>query len=287
MTSVGDQLTWDDFTRSWYRLVRRVVFGDTAADNHELTDMLTELRADANWAFLKPRKRKLRAKFFAAVERGMRQAPPGTLASILARAEEPGNAAPVEQIPQWLFAFDPAGMATFRALAALSTHPDAITRATAEVAKDASAHGHLPWLRACVLESLRLWPTTPMVLRQTTRSVAWDPGVMPASCGVLVYAPYFHRQEGKVPNPHSYTPERWLNDDDGDWALIPFSEGPAVCPGRYLVLMLTSAFLSHLLEGMELKLERPGRLNPDQPLPGTLNNYSLRFSVRRRGRSSS
>lgn len=110
---------------------------------------------------------------------------------------------------------------------------------------------------------------------------------MPAKCGVFIYAPFFHRDERTVPTPRAYTPERWLNDDhDGDWALIPFSEGPAACPGRHLVLMPTSAYLSHLLEGPSLELESVARLNVGGHLPGTLNNYSLRFTVLPKGSQS-
>ncbi|WP_299167605.1 cytochrome P450 [uncultured Arthrobacter sp.] len=273
------ELNWDTFIQSWFRVVRRVVFGNAAADDHELTDMLQQLRSDANWSILKPRNRRLRPRFLAAVGQRMEAAPPGSLASVMSGMDNEGVAAPVEQIPQWLFAFDPAGMATFRTLAAVTAHPEVRSRADREIAGNRSRREYLPWLRACVLESLRLWPTTPMVLRQTTRSVAWDAGTMPSQCGVLIYAPFFHRDERTVPNPHSYTPDRWLNDDDGDWALIPFSEGPAACPGRHLVLMLTSAFLSHLLEGPDLQLESVERLAEGGRLPGTLNNYSLRFTV--------
>lgn len=273
------ELNWDTFIQSWFRVVRRVVFGDAAANDDDLTDMLQQLRSDANWSILKPRNKRLRSRFLAAVGHRMEAAPPGSLASVMSGMNNSDDAAPVEQIPQWLFAFDPAGMATFRTLAAVTAHPEVRARAVREIAENRSRREYLPWLRACVLESLRLWPTTPMVLRQTTRSVAWDAGTMPSNCGVLIYAPFFHRDERTVPNPHSYTPERWLNDDDGNWALIPFSEGPAACPGRHLVLMLTSAFLSHLLEGPNLQLDSAERLTGGRRLPGTLNNYSLRFTV--------
>ena len=171
-------------------------------------------------------------------------------------------------------------MATFRTLAAVTAHPGVLARAVEEIAGTPGQREYLPWLRACVLESLRLWPTTPMVLRQTTSTTRWDAGTMPADCGVLIYAPFFHRDERSVPSPHAYTPERWLSGDDGDWALIPFSEGPAACPGRHLVLMVASAFLSHLIEEPVLQLESAERLNPGRPLPGTLDNYSLRFAVK-------
>lgn len=274
------ELTWDDFIQSWYRMVRRIVFGNAAAGDNELTDMLQQLRSDANWAFLKPRNRQLRSKFLSAVERRMQEAPPGSLASVMAGMDTHDEEAPVEQIPQWLFAFDPASMATFRSLAAVTAHPGIHARAVQEITENHGRREYLPWLRACVLESLRLWPTTPMVLRQATGDVEWDAGTMPAKCGVLIYAPFFHRDERTVPNPHAYTPERWLADDDsGDWALIPFSEGPAACPGRHLVLMLTSAYLSHLLEKQTLQLNPTERLKAGGHMPGTLNNYSLRFTT--------
>ncbi|MCU1569207.1 MAG: cytochrome, partial [Pseudarthrobacter sp.] len=121
---------------------------------------------------------------------------------------------------------------------------------------------------------------TPMILRQTTREVHWPDGDMPAGCGVLVYAPYFHRDDEHVPQAHSFNPERWLGrDDNEDWPLVPFSEGPVVCPGRQLVLMLTSAMLAALLGETTFKLSSPHTLGPGRRLPGELNNFSLSFTV--------
>lgn len=45
---------------AWYRIVRRIAFGDNARDDHDLTDMLGRLRKDANWSFLKPKRKKTR-----------------------------------------------------------------------------------------------------------------------------------------------------------------------------------------------------------------------------------
>jgi cytochrome P450 len=276
------ELGWDAFVQAWYRVVRRTVFGDQARDDHELTDMLAKLRENANWSFLKPKDTALRARFLTRVAEHLKHAGPGSLASSMARMHPGQEAAPVDQVPQWLFAFEPAGMATFRTLALLATHPEHLARAQEEVLQDATERQHLPYLRACVLESLRLWPTTPMILRQSTREVKWPDGDMPARCGVLVFAPYFHRNEEHVPEAHSFNPGRWLDrDDNGDWPLVPFSEGPVVCPGRQLVLMLTSAMLASLLGERSFTLSKPHALGPGRRLPGTLNNFSLSFTVAR------
>ena len=277
-------LDWPLFTAAWHRAVRRVVFGDAAREDVELTDMLARLRKDANWSGLKPRPRSVRTEFLGRVRAGTDAAPPGTLASALRGRPDSDQSAPSDQVPQWLFAFEPAGMAAFRTLALLASHPGHTARAREEVAADQSGGRNLPFLRACVLESLRLWPTTPMILRQTTREVAWENGTMPARCGVLVFAPYFHRDGRRLTQADSFDPGLWLQHDEArpgepeDWGVVPFSDGPARCPGRQLVLLLTSALLARLLQENTFTLESH-RLSPDRPLPGTLNHFALRFRV--------
>jgi cytochrome P450 len=283
----GGELDWDAFIETWFRVVRRVVFGDGARDDHELRELIDELRSHANWAFLHPKRRDLRERFFERLNGHLARAEPGSLAHVMAHVPKTRRTAPDHQVPQWLFAFDPAGMTTFRALALLATHPEQAAEAREEIAaKRGSGDRHLPFLRACVLESLRLWPTTPMVLRQTTRETTWDTGVMPAGTGVLIFAPFFHRDDERLAYADRLAPEIWMAAADGDqarppqdWPLIPFSGGPAICPGRNLVLLLTSNMLAALADDPRLRLKRPGRLQSDGRLPGTLDNYALRFEI--------
>jgi len=273
-------LDWDAFAGAWFRVVRRVVLGDAARDDQELTDLVNRLRSDANWAFLRRKRTALRARFEARLGGHLARAEPGSLAAVIAETPATAETAPARQVPQWLFAFDPAGMATFRALALLAAHPAQAEHARAEIRARAGAAPDLPFLRACVLESLRLWPTTPMVLRQSTGETAWETGVLPAKAGILIFAPFFHRDDRRLPYADRFAPEIWLEHrSNRDWPLIPFSGGPAMCPGRNLVLLLASSMLAALLAGPPLRLKRPARLDPRRPLPGTLNNYSLRFAL--------
>lgn len=181
------------------------------------------------------------------------------------------------QVPQWLFAFDAAGIATLRVLALLSAHPEAAMRARNE----AVARGtELPFLRACLLESVRLWPTTPMILRQTMRTTEWEGGQMPPGTGVLILAPFFCRDDERLPFADRFTPELWLSAGEAERrGVVPFSIGPAGCPGRNLVLLFASHFLADLLRQGWVHPTVPTGLDSAGPLPATLDHLLLRFGA--------
>jgi hypothetical protein len=279
------ELAWADFEDAWFCVVRRVVFGAAAREDRGLIDLMKKLRSDGNKTFLKPVDTEKRAELHRRITDYLRRAEPGSLAAVMAARPKSPVSAPENQVPQWLFAFDPAGMATFRTLALLCAHPKQLSRAREELAGGAAARPHRPFLRACVLESLRLWPTTPALLRQSTRKTRWENGVMPAHTSILIYAPYFHRDETRVPFAHHFHPDVWIEDDPEvkgnmprNWPFVPFSGGPAVCPGRNLVLTLTSGMLAALLGDRAVTLRDPDRLPPGR-LPGMLDHFTLRFAV--------
>ncbi|HXV91767.1 MAG TPA: cytochrome P450, partial [Pseudonocardia sp.] len=177
--AVSGVLDWDNVIRSWWRIVRRVVLGDPARDDHETTDMLRTLRQRANWSYLRRPDPDLRERFLERLRSYVTAASPGSLAALVAQTPAPAGLGPdgrmpldpVGQVPQWLFAFEPAGMAAHRALALVVAHrgTDVGTQIDAEVrSADLATPQDLPLLRASVLESVRLWPTTPVVLRDTT-----------------------------------------------------------------------------------------------------------------------
>lgn len=273
-------LDWGSFAPVFARIVRRIVLGDGARYDLALTDSLSELRRDANWAMIYPERRRLRQRFFLQLEGHLSRAEPGSLAGVMAAMPSGLTTAPAQQVPQWLFAFDAVGMTAFRALALLASHPMEESEARREVGASSGA-GPLPYLRAIVLESLRLWPTTPLVLRETTTDIEWETGRMPAGTNVVIYAPFFHRDQRRLAFADRLTPELWNGSHDpGEWPLIPFSRGPAVCPGRQLALLLGSSILASVLRRgpMTLLSSHPG-LHPDHPLPAGLDPFTLKFAL--------
>lgn len=277
-------LTWPHLSRAWWRAVRRVTLGDAARDDEQVTDDLQALRRRANWSGLVPVDHRTRERFLGRVRGYVDAAEPGSLAALVATTPARPGLAPHEQVPQWLFAFDAAAWASARALELLAAHPELARRVREEApvpstSPDAEVHRR-PVVRSLLLESLRLWPTTPAVLRDTTAPTAWRTGSLPAGASVVVLAPFFHRDASRLPQAHRLAPELWL-DDDGqeqpgaavDWPLVPFSAGPGMCPGRGVVLLTTSTLLATLAaDGWR---PRTPRLRADAPLPGTLDPFAL------------
>lgn len=263
-------LGWGAFKDSWHRVARSVALGRGAADDRPLSRLLIRLRGDANWAFAKLRRDALRRRFQARVQAYLDRAEPGSLAALMPAAAGP-RAAPVDQVGQYLFAFDAAGIATFRALALLASLPG-----YAQAARDEAGRGEprLPLLRATLLEAVRLWPTTPAILRETDRDTAWDGATMPAGTGLLIHVPFFHRDDGRLPHANRFAPEIWMGQGDpDDVPLIPFSAGPGFCPARHLVELLGSHMLAHLLRRTWQVPERR-RLEQGR-MPPTFDQFSL------------
>jgi cytochrome P450 len=138
----------------------------------------------------------------------------------------------------------------------------------------------MPYSRAAVLESLRLWPTTPLVLRESTAATAWETGILPANTSILIFTPFFHRDDQNLHYADQFSPDLWRNTQPQGWPLIPFSEGPATCPGRNLVLFLSTAMLAAILDRARVRLKHPTRLIAGKPLPATLNHFGLRFELK-------
>ena len=332
---------WPAFTDAWYRLARRVTLGAGARDDTALTDLLARLRAQGNWSVLAPRRPALTARFLDRLRVHLDRAEPGSLAAVAAATPATARTTPAEQVPQWLFAFDAAGMSAFRALALLATHPRELAAVRAELAASRpglqeshlhaatphergfpATHGsaptappaELPTLRAAVLEAVRLWPTTPAILRETTAPTELGGVPLPAGALVLICAAFSHRDRERHGWADDFTPRLWTDPPPGGRgpaeppggrgtaeppggrgtaelfggmgtagppraALVPFSAGPAVCAGRNLVLFLTTTFLAALLEHRDVRVASAAPIRPGRPLPGTLDPFHLRMRL--------
>ncbi|MEV5504225.1 cytochrome P450 [Nonomuraea fuscirosea] len=263
-------LTWPLFHAAHWRLARRVVLGDGARRDVTLTRQLDRLRRDANWAWLRGQRTDVRNAFQRRLAAHLARAEPASLAGELARTEAAADVHAEGQVPHWLFAYDAGAMAAYRALALLTTP----TSRRDQGSRDRGAEGEAgvpgpDLLRAAVLESVRLWPTTLAILREVTGPNPWD---LPAGTTVVIYSPYVNREEPGG----SYRPELWLDGGRDTWAGVPFSGGFARCPGEDLVVSTSAALLGAFLREREV---RPS-VTLENPMPVTFDHFRLRFTIK-------
>lgn len=283
-----------DYERSlaaFRRIARRCALGDAAADDTELSEEHSRLRADADWLGLKvwnrPRNARLRASMDRRIQQYVAAAEPGTLVSLFTSAPMKSETQPNGQVPFWLMALDAVRTAAFNALALLTTDPAVHERALAEVRTADTAHGpgtvaalaDLPFVRACMLDSVRLWPAAAILVRVTVAETEWYGESLPVGTRVLIPAAAHHRAP-RLPHANRFAPDLWLDGSaDADWQMNVFSRGGAQCAGRNLALLLGTASLAELLRQGEFELLRP-KLAPDRPLPYGINPLNVRFAVR-------
>jgi cytochrome P450 len=291
MLADADFIDYERSLAAFRRIARRCALGDAAADDTELSQEHARLRADADWLGLKVwarrRDERLRASMDERIQRYVAAAEPGTLVSLFASAPSEAETRPNGQVPFWLMALDAVRTAVFNALALLSTDPGVRERALAEVRTADAAHGpgtvaalaDLAFARACMLDSVRLWPAAAMLVRVTAADTEWYGETLPIGATVLIPVAAHHRAR-RLPHANRFAPDLWLDGTaDADWQINVFSRGGAQCAGRNLALLLGTASLAELLRQREFDLLKP-KLSPDRPLPFGINPLKVRFAVR-------
>jgi Cytochrome P450 len=187
--------------------------------------------------------------------------------SLVSRLPAAARYQPSSQIAQWLFAFDPAGMTTFRTLALLACHRQFMDRARKEALKNqAPADARQSFIRRCVPESLRLWPTTPAILREAVEDISWNDCRIARGTGVIIFTPFFGRDDEKLNFAHKMSPDIWERSQND--ALVPLGPHPVqqwslICPAHNLVPLLACLVIEAVLAERELSLIAP-RLDPQR-----------------------
>ncbi|KAL4919527.1 cytochrome P450 [Aspergillus aurantiobrunneus] len=130
-----------------------------------------------------------------------------------------------------------------------------------EVVAPYSKVKHLPYLRACIDESLRMLP--PRGPRSWVISFA-------GHTSVSMSAYVVHHDESVFTDHNSYQPERWLGKDGKSLQsyFIPFSTGARGCIGRNISDLEQTVLLASLVHRYDFALPSP---DWDPPIPETTN----------------
>ncbi len=278
-------LDFSDWEELFDHITLRVIFGDDSRDDQELTDLLERLMAQGNRLVgLSPNDDYY--ELYGRLERKLADPDPGSLVARIEDAPQSDVTRVAHQVPHWMFAMrDTLATNTFRALAMIAATPDTAARARGELEdadlSEPEALGGLPYLTGCLSEAMRLWPTTPILARETTRDTELAGAPLDSGTQVLILNTYNHRAPEAVEDPDTFKPDRWTAGVR-DYRFNHLSNGSQDCPGGPLVYLLGKAVLARTLERYDAQLRRPS-LDPSRALPYMLDHYEIRFGLEVRG----
>ena len=263
------ELDWEQWNEAVRRVARRVILGDRAGDDAELSRMLGELMDKANPPGSGDDD--LLARYTERLRAYVDAAEPGSLVGLIAEAPQTERTKPARQVTHWLFALgDTLAINALRCLALLAVFD----------AERARASDDPIFLGACLNEAMRLWPTTPMLSRATVHDTHWDGVPIPEGTQIMVVNTFNHRDRDALgADADRFVPDQWVTGEAaGDWTFNHFSHGPQGCPGAALSLLVGREMLGTLLREREIRLLEP-RLEEGGPLPLSLDYFSLRFGL--------
>ncbi|CAA3016099.1 Cytochrome P450 CYP2 subfamily [Olea europaea subsp. europaea] len=153
------------------------------------------------------------------------------------------------------------------AMTSLIKNPNAMKNVQAEIRYQVGNKGRvdkddlekLPYLKAVIKESFRLYPPVPLLVpRETMKSCIIEGYEIQPRTLVYINAWGIARDPEYWENPMEFWPERFLNsavDNKGqDFGLIPFGSGRRNCPGMSLGLVTVELALADLLYSFDWEL---------------------------------
>ncbi|VDM54593.1 unnamed protein product [Angiostrongylus costaricensis] len=114
--------------------------------------------------------------------------------------------------------------------------------------------GALKYLEACIKETLRLYPSVPLIARQVVEDVKIKNHLLPAGTGIVVIPSMVHRDPTYWDDPEVFRPERFISGElKHPYAYIPFSAGSRNCIGQRFALMEEKCILALIMRNLRVR----------------------------------
>ncbi|CAN0902707.1 Corytuberine synthase [Linum grandiflorum] len=215
------------------------------------------------------------------------------LKSHVRRMMDLGVAPNVADFYPFLARLDPQGTDTTTTtiewtMAELLKNKEAMTKLREELAREIgttdaiteSNVSHLPFLNACIKETLRLHPPVPFLIPHRAQETCEVMNyTIPENCQVLVNLWAIGQDPAVWVDPFSFKPERFIDGSTGadykgrDFEFIPFGSGRRMCPGLPMAVKQLPLILAALVNGFDWSLpdgEDPAELDMGEKFGLTL-----------------
>ncbi len=151
----------------------------------------------------------------------------------------------------------------------------------------------LPFVDACINETMRLKPVAPILVLQPTRDTVVADIKVPKDTLLMCLMRVGATDERRFPGAGGFEPERWM---DGQMrgasasspkrVSMPFGAGPRLCPGRYLAILEMKMVIAMLLSGFDIEsVTTPDGREAQEHLAFTMFPVGLRLKLAPRAKA--
>ncbi|KAK7278852.1 hypothetical protein RJT34_23890 [Clitoria ternatea] len=160
------------------------------------------------------------------------------------------------------------------ALAELINHPEMMEKARQEIDSvigknrlvEESDIPNLPYVQSIVKETMRLHPTGPLIVRQSTEDCNVNGYDIQARTTVFINVWAIGRDPNYWENPLEFQPERFMNEEGQspldlkaqNFELLSFGAGRRTCPGASLALQIIPTTLAGMIQCFQWKVGEDG-----------------------------
>jgi hypothetical protein len=193
----------------------------------------------------------------------------------------------IHQIPHFIFPIVGLYITTIpRLLLLLCNHPVDFKIIIDEIYSINEHHQaiyKLPYLRSCILETLRLNNPVTTTFRTLSKDFSFDKNNhFKKNDQFLILNNAVLRENEYWKLPNSFIPSRWNYNNEQSYYALSFNQGPQKCPGKELAIFLTQSFIYHFI-----KINKIGRKNTitsnkidTDNIKGAINSCDIIFNIK-------
>lgn len=255
--------------------------GDISQTFHNMIEILSQLNVLPEAAQHLPlpmnrRLARLRQKLFAttleAVERKKRSGTDDGFVSALLEARLSDQEVSELFVTTLFAGYEAPSHALTWTFYLLKKHPEIEQKVLKEIAQalpDGSPTrddvANLPYTRAVIAESMRLYPPIWVISRTIIEPYSCGGYTLPAGAEIFVSPYSMHRDPRYFPDPYEFNPDRWLNNQQEsrhEYTYLPFGAGARRCIGERMAWPEMILTVATVMQNWDLTLENKKDVAP-------------------------